>query len=224
LGRRKSAKSRAFCTCIEKSHSIFDVVAAQENRDFEGAKMRVALLLGRDDLIRRLVGDSQGGYQASDADSLLNAPDVDRDDSLPLHYLANRLGVPSDAVPIPSTPRRGLKALGYYDPPPPGSKAKPKPVGTFPCAVFGTVSSDGRTHAHRIYLAPEGAGKADLGTDASGRRQPKKSARILDGVNRNGCAVVWGDPSRAPNILLTEGIETAAAVASPIATRLLRTR
>lgn len=212
--RWDSAKARGFCTCIEKSHSILDVVAARENRDFEGAKMRVAQLLGRDDLIRRRGGDNQGGYQATDAESLLNGPDAYRDDSLPLNYLANRLGVPLDAVPIPSTPMTGLKALGYYDPQPPGSRAKPKAVGTFPCAVFGTVSADGRTHAHRIYLAADGKGKADLGNAQDGRSRPsKKSARVLDDVSRNGCAVIWGDPSQAPHVLLTEGIETGAAVA-----------
>ena len=41
----------------------------------------------------------------------------------------------------------GLKALGYYDPPPQGSRAKPKLVGEFPCAVFATIAADGGTHA-----------------------------------------------------------------------------
>src|SRR5262249_9564527 len=85
----------------------------------------------------------------------------------------------------------------------------------FPCAVFGTESVDGRTHAHRIYLAPGGAGKADLGIAPDGhQRQPKKSAKVTDGTGRSGCGVVWGEPSRAPHLLLTEGIETGAAVAS----------
>jgi hypothetical protein len=207
-------KAQAFCTCIEKSHSIFDVVKAREGLDFEGAKIRVAQLLGLDDLIRRRGGDSQGGYQASDADSLLNVPAESRDDNLPLNYLSRRLGVPIEEVPYPSTSMVGLKELGYYDPPPTRANAKPKLVGTFPCAVFGTVSSDGHTHAHRIYLAPEGAGKADLGAGPDGRpRSPKKSAKIIDGVNRSGCAALWGDPWRAPHIVITEGIETGAAVA-----------
>ncbi len=133
---------------------------------------------------------------------------------LPITYLAHRLGVTVEAVPIPSTPMVGLKALGYYDPPAPGSKAKPKLVGEFPCAVFGTVAADGRTHAHRIYLAPGGAGKADLGVGPDGRpRDPKKSARIIGDDNTAGRSVLWGDPERAPHIIVTEGIETAAAVA-----------
>ena len=133
---------------------------------------------------------------------------------MPVAYLAHRLGVTAEAVPIPSTPMVGLKALGYYDPPAPGSKAKPKLVGEFPCAVFGTVAADGRTHAHRIYLAPGGAGKADLGAGPDGRpRDPKKSARIIGVDNTAGRSVLWGDPERAPHIIVTEGIETGAAVA-----------
>lgn len=45
-------KARAFCTCIERSNSIFDVVAKVEGVDFEAAKIRVAELLKRPDLIR----------------------------------------------------------------------------------------------------------------------------------------------------------------------------
>jgi hypothetical protein len=144
----------------------------------------------------------------------LSAPADRRDESLPIRYLAHRLGVPADAVPVPRTPTAGLKALGYYDPPAPGSSAKPTLVGEFPCAVFGTVAADGRTHAHRIYLAPGGAGKADLGTGPDGRpRDPKKSAKIIGEDNTAGRSVLWGDPERAPHIIVTEGIETAAAVA-----------
>lgn len=80
--------------------------------------------------------------------------------------------------------------------------------------MFGTVSTDVRTHAHRIYLAPGGIGKADLGNNPDGYpRDPKKSATVADGLSRAGCAVIWGDPSRAEHLFLAEGIETAAAVA-----------
>ncbi len=207
-------KASAFCTCIEKSHSIFDVVGAMEGVDFEAAKIRVSEMLGCRELINDQVSAKNGRYQASDAESLLNAPAEDRDDTLPRAYLAHRLSVPAEEVLMPSTPTIGLTALGYFDPPSEGSKAKPKPIGNFPCAVFGTVSVDGRAHAHRIYLAPKAAGKADLGNDPDGHpRQPKKSAKLTDGVSRSGCAVLWGDPSRAPHLLLTEGIENGAAVA-----------
>jgi hypothetical protein len=207
-------KACAFCTCIDKSHSIFDVVGAREGIAFEAAKIRVAEMLGREELISKGLPSNSDRHQATDAESLLNAPGEDRDDILPRAYLAHRLSVPVEQVLMPSTPTVGLKALGYFDPPPQGSKAKPKLVGNYPCAVFGTVAADGRTHAHRIYLAPEGAGKAELGDGPDGRPlEPKKSAKLGDGVSRSGCAVLWGDPSHAPHLLITEGIETGAAVA-----------
>ena len=87
-------------------------------------------------------------------------------------------------------------------------------VGDFPCAVFGMVGPDGRSHAHRIYLAPGGAGKADLGMLANGKpRKAKKSARRDEGDNVSGRCVLWGDADRAPWMILAEGIETAAAIA-----------
>ena len=212
--RWDSVKACAFCTCIEKSHSIFDIVAAKEGIDFEAAKIRVAQMLDREDLVHSPAQGKSDHYQTSDPESLLNAPPDQRDDTLPGAYLASRLSVPVEEIMMPSTPSVGLKALAYFDPAPERSKAKPKPVGNFPCAVFGTVSVDGRTHAHRVYLAPEGAGKADLGNCPDGRpRDPKKSAKVIDGVSKSGCCVVWGDPSHAPRLLLTEGIETGAAVA-----------
>jgi hypothetical protein len=208
----KAAKAR--CTCT-KGDDVFDVLMRVEGIDFDAAKIRAAELIGRSDLIRN--GDGQR-YQATDAASLLRAPADRRDNTLPLAYLAHRLGVAADAVPTPSTPMVGLKSLGYYDPPPFGSQTKPKLVGEFPCAVFGTVAADGRTHAHRIYLAPGGAGKADLGAGSDGHpRDPKKSAKILDGDNTSGRSVLWGDPERAPHVIIAEGIETGAAVALALA-------
>ena len=46
------AKARAFCSCIEGSHTILDVVAHCEGVDFEIAKVRAAEILGRQDLIK----------------------------------------------------------------------------------------------------------------------------------------------------------------------------
>ncbi len=207
--------AKARCTCA-KGDSIFDVVMKVEGRDFEAAKLRVAEVLNLPDLIRTK-GEGHGGdrvYQATDAASLLNAPADRRDDSLPVAYIAHRLGVAMDAVPIPSTAMVGLKSLGYYDAPPPRSKTKPKLVGEFPCAVFGTIAADGRTHAPRIYLAAGGSGKADLGVGPTGKsRDPKKSAKTTNDVSTAGCAVLWGDPNRAAWVILAEGIETAAAIA-----------
>jgi hypothetical protein len=209
-------KATAYCTC-SKRHSIFDVVAKVEGIDFEAAKIRVAEIIGRTDLI--YVKDAKRKkYQAIDAASLLNAPADNRDDKLPLVYLAHRLNVSVELVPIPVTQIAGLKALGYYDAPPSGSKAKPALVGEYPCAVFGTVAADGKTHAHRIYLAADGRGKAALSETADGKpRDPKKSARAAKDDNTAGRAVLWGDPARALHVVVAEGIETGAAVAFALA-------
>ena len=133
--------------------------------------------------------------------------------SLARSYLAYRLDVPPEQVPMPATPVAGWRSLAYYDPPA-GRGGKPRLVGHYPCAVFGTLAPDGRRHAHRIYVALNGQGKAELGVDARGRpRDPKKSARLKEGQSAAGCVVLWGDPATAPHLLLCEGIETAAALA-----------
>lgn len=210
---------KGFCSCT-RGDNVLDVIAKVEGCDFEAAKLRAAEILNRHDLIR---ARSQGGgsgqrYQATDAASLLSAPASDRDDALPVAYLARRLGVPVTDVPVPCTPMVGLKALGYYDAPAPGSKGKPKLVGVFPCAVFGTVAADGGTHAHRIYLAPGGAGKADLGNAPDGRpRDAKKSAKKTGEEDTAGRSVLWGDAAAVPHIIISEGIETGAAVALAMA-------
>jgi hypothetical protein len=185
-------RAKAWCTC-SKGDNIIDVVTKIDRTTFEAAKVRVAELLSLHDLIRFNGSRSGNGrpYQATDAASLLGAPADGRDNNLPLTYLAHRLGVTTDAVPIPSTHMIGVRALAYYDPPLQGSKAKPTLVGAFPCAAFATVAADGRTHAHRIYLAPGGGGKADLGLGPDNLpRKPKKSARVLNDANMAGCAVL----------------------------------
>jgi Toprim domain len=104
------------------------------------------------------------------------------------------------------------RALPYFDPPS-RKGGKPKLAGRYPCIVFGTVAPDGRNHAHRIYVAAGGTGKAELGVAPDGlQRDPKKSARLRDGQSAAGCVVLWGNP-KAPHLLLAEGIETAAALA-----------
>lgn len=207
-------KARAYCTCIDGSHSILDVAAARQGVDVEAAKLWIAETLGRGYLVRVQPGGSGDGSWHGAAEDLLNPGDDVRDEGLPRAYLAHRLGVSDAEVPIPSTPSAGWKRRRYYDPPPGGPKSKPKCVGEFPCAVFGTRAVDGRTHAQLVYVAPGGAGKANLGSSPNGPpRAQKKSARIEDGGNRAGCAVFWGNPEQAPHLLLTEGIETGAAVA-----------
>jgi hypothetical protein len=49
--RWDDAKARAFCSCIQGSHSILDVVMAKEGIDFDAAKVCVAEFLERTDLI-----------------------------------------------------------------------------------------------------------------------------------------------------------------------------
>src|SRR5665213_429893 len=169
--------------------------------------------------VDKIIGDKKSidrkKAQHHDAASLLSAPAEDRDDTLPVAYLAHRLSVSLDAVPTPSTRMVGIKALGYFDAPPTAPKGKPKWIGDWPCAAFETIAADGRVHAHRIYLAPGGAGKAELPPKPDGTpRDPKKSATKTDKDDRTaGRAVLWGDPERAPHVIVAEGIETGAAVA-----------
>jgi hypothetical protein len=111
-------------------------------------------------------------------------------------------------------PVAGIEALEYFDPPA-SPRAKPTLVGSCPCAVFGTVAADGRTHAHRIYLSLDGRAKADLGIRRDRKpRDPKKSARRADGqVSTAGCGVIWGNPEKARHLVSFEGIENAAVSA-----------
>ncbi len=210
--RWDAKKAKAYCTC-SSGDSIFNVVMKCEGlADFEEAKIRAASILGRPDLVRSR-GDGQH-FQATDAASLLNPPSDVRDDSLVPKYLAHRLKASPGSIFLPNTKFTGWKALTYFDPPA-GKGTKPRPIGDFPCAVFGTIGPDGKCHAHRIYVAPEGAGKAVLGNNSEGRtRDPKKSARGDPGDNTAGRSVLWGDPAVAPWIILAEGIETAAAIAA----------
>jgi hypothetical protein len=214
--RWHQTKARAFCSCIGRrpgergAHSIFDVVSTMEKIDFETAKIRVADILGRTDLIREKGGGQE--HCGMTAEALLNPPVEKRDDSLPRNYLAHRLGVSEAEVPLPCTTTVGWTALHYYDPPTP--KGKPVFVGYFACAVFEMADPDGRRHALRIYLAPGGVGKANVGTRADGRaREPKKLAKAIAGDSTNGRAVIWGNPVTASLIIVCEGVETAEAVA-----------
>ncbi|MCZ6859211.1 MAG: toprim domain-containing protein [Alphaproteobacteria bacterium] len=208
--RWNSQKRQACCTCAP-AHSIFDVLMKIEGCDFDNAKMRAAKILGRDDLI--LDAAASRSRQFFDAKSLMCPPADTRDDSLPAQYLAHRLQIDVSGVSLPKTPVVGWSSLAYYDPPPSG-KEGPVLVGSWPCAVFRTVRGERVRHAHRIYLASDGSGKAELGTRPDGvQRNPKKSAKASGKENTAGCAVVWGNPGQAPHIILCEGIETGAAIA-----------
>ena len=203
-------KAKARCTCIERSHSVFDVVMQIEGIDFAAAKLRVVEIIDRRDLIK---AKGSKRFQAMDAASLLRPADDQRVGGLVEKYLGFRLDVSPDQIVMPSTPATAWRSLAYYDPPA-AKKGKPVCVGHFPCLIFGTLAPDGRSHAHRIYVAIDGQGKAELGVRDDGRsRDAKKAAKRPDGENTSGCAVVWGDPGSAPHLILAESIETAAALA-----------
>jgi hypothetical protein len=193
-----------------KAHEIVRVVGCVEGLSFEAAKIRTAELIGREDLIQARSKNKY--YQKHDANSLLNPPTDNRDDELPFRCLGSRLGSTPAEMPRPATPFVAIKGLEYFDPPV-SPTAKPKLIGSWPCAVFATVAVDGRKHAHKIYLSPDGRSKADLGSDPNGRpREPKKSAKVPEGASRiAGCAVIWGDPEKAPHLVLFERIQNAAA-------------
>ena len=208
--RWDAKKLRAYCTCATKGDHIIEVLRRCEGLDFDAAKLRATDMIGRSDLIK-----TKGGKgQKTDAFSLLNPSTSNWDRDLPRAYLAHRLGIEVGQVLMPVTKAAGWRALAYFDPPAKGS-TKPILVGEFPCVVFGTVAADGTTHAHRIYTAPGGAGKADLGQNAAGyERDPKKSAKTAEGTSSTaGRSVIWGDPQTVERIVVAEGIETAAAVA-----------
>ena len=212
--RWDARKAKAFCTCNPgHSDSVLDVAMKCDGLDIEGAKIRVAEIINRPDLVKTKGGSGKGG-QRTDAVSLLNPPAGAGDAELPQAYLAHRLGIDPADVLMPTTACVGWKAASYWEAP---EKAggKPVEVGQYPCAVFGTVAADGGMHAHRIFVAPGGAGKADLGTGANGKpRDPKKSAKApVDGASTAGRSVMWGSAGKAPHVIVTEGIETGAAVA-----------
>jgi Domain of unknown function (DUF927)/Toprim domain len=208
--RWHSRKARAFCSCIDGSHSIVDVLARCQGLGFDAAKLRAAEILGRQDLIKIRHGER---HQAMDAASLLQPPADQRDENLVCRYLDYRLDVPPNQAPLPSTPVIGWRSLPYYEPATRKGR-RATLVGHYPCLVFATVAPDGRKHAHRIYTAARGAAKADLGVGPDGhRRDPKKSAKLDAGQSSTGCVVTWGDAAKAAHVILAEGIETAAALA-----------
>jgi hypothetical protein len=204
-------KGKAICSCTEKADSIFNVVMKCEGLEFEDAKVRVAELLGRQDLI---TDEEPLRWRSTKAAALMSPPQELRDDALPRAYLEYRLGL--TGIVMPSTAHMGWKQFPYVEAALTSFGGdRFQMVGEFPCAVFETVDADGKTHAHRIYTSPKGQGKADLGTDASGKkRDPKKSAsKVNREESTSGRSVFWGAYETAPCVILTEGIETAAAVA-----------
>lgn len=208
--RWDKARKRAYCSCIpswhtkgHKSLDIFGLVAEMRGITFAEAKIWAMRCLGRTDLIK-----TQGKEKKDRVAEALNPPPELRDDLIPPAYLRGRLG--GAEIPKPTTPVIGWKKLGYYDAPIEGKKAQK--VGDWPCAVFGLTDIDGHIHAHRIYTNGAG-GKADLPPLANGEARPVKKL-IYDGGNSSGLCVVWGNLLTATLIIIAEGIETAAAIAT----------
>ena len=170
-GAGMATRGRAFCTC-SKPHSIFDVLMKFEGVDFETAKIRVAETIGR------AGPDPQAGQRqalpGTDPDSLSTPRRTTA--TTGLSPPISRTGLASTRPLSPCRRRRvaGLKALTYFDPPQGGREADPR--RRVPCAVFGTVAADGKRHAHRIYVAPGGAGKADLPRAGRQRARPEEAA------------------------------------------------
>jgi hypothetical protein len=129
-----SGKRRAFCTCIPKNHpkgyktlAILGIVAEAKGLTYDDAKVWACEALGRTDLIK-----TRGKGSAGDGVAALLAPPAHlRDDEIVANYLGFRLGIAPAEVPMPATPVAGWTKLGYYDPPPTGSKSKPVKVGDF---------------------------------------------------------------------------------------------
>ena len=178
----------------KESDDTIGLVMRAKGCDFPEA---VAFILGRKEEPQR--------RSKSDASSLLSPPGDQAQPNLPIRYLAHRLGLGESKVLKPSTSAVGWKELPYYD-------GRPQPIGSFPCAVFGTDRADGQRHALRIYVAEGGLGKAKI-VGLDGRRlDAKKLAKKPEGTNIGGCAAIWGDKA-APHAVLTEGVETGQAVA-----------
>lgn len=208
-------RARAICTC-SKGDSIFDVMMKIDGVSFDAAKIRCMEIIGRADLIKvRGQGrgeDPENSYQKSTAAGLMAVKAEFRDDALVSAYLAYRLDIADDEVFLPTTRIRGITKMPYWEA---GGAKKIKSIGSYPIVVFETIDVHGKIHAHRIYVAPNGKGKADLGKSGKGyvRDAKKSSKKVDDNDNINGRSVIWGDATRAEHFIITEGIETGAAVA-----------
>ena len=74
-----------------------------------------------------------------------------------------------------------------------------------------------RTRTGFIWL-PTGAAKRNLAKRRRAGRATRRNRRKLSqDDNTAGRAVLWGDPANAPHVIVTEGIETGAAVALALA-------
>ena len=222
------ATGMCHCTCNAR-HDIFETLTLLRGEDpksmgtFAKSKIEAVEALGRTDLIRTFNGTPTKSQKTTDksqsaplwhgqfdAAKLLNPPVNLRNDDLYYTYMAARLGIPRDEVPVPSTPFVGISALEYFDATN-GGDDKRKPLCLLPCVVFGMMDvDDNLTGAIRIYLDPQGRQKAALGLDANGRERRVKP--FAPGT-KSGGEVRFGNPATATVKTGCEGIETGAAIA-----------
>jgi hypothetical protein len=134
----------AFCSCIEIRFN-FRRGDEPQGVNFDDAKLHVAQILGREDLLK---GENPGRYQATDAPACSRLPSHNRDDDLVFRYLGARLGIDPAEVPAPST--RVVKLLCLRS----ASGVKTKLIGFWPCAVFETAAASRRRA--RVCLASAG--------------------------------------------------------------------
>src|SRR6516162_8988133 len=176
----------AFCTCQgSKADGIFDIVMKVRCLDFEAAKILVAELLHREDLIKTKSGNVGATWQKTDPQSLLNPPADNRNDELAYRYLAARLGIAVDQVPRPSTQMVGIASLAYFDPA--GQTQKERQAGAgHACTVRGVRDHRSRRPSARpAYLF--NPGWLRQGRARHRRREAARSKKI--GASRQRSAV-----------------------------------
>src|SRR5687767_4593945 len=88
--RWDSSKKRAFCTCIDGSHSLMDVVMSMRGEDFASSARWVEESLG---LERQAPSKQFRPFPSSKPDSLLSPPADQAASDVVRKYLAHRLKV-----------------------------------------------------------------------------------------------------------------------------------
>ena len=130
--RFNNDKRRAYCTCIERSHSIFDVAAKMRGGDFEAAKLFVAEAIGRGDLIRARHPEACR-YPSSAAQASSIRPSI----AATMNWRAPISPVVSASPPKPWCCRRRRWPAGqrWRIRPPASSRRNAKPVHVGDCPV-----------------------------------------------------------------------------------------
>jgi hypothetical protein len=213
-------KAIGFCSCSDRSFSIFDIVMKIKSIDFDSSKLQIAELMGWHDLIKTKrngndrPSSSTSGYGSSGqnnkrlprqhTESLLNWPFDRQDPGLYQRYVGSRLGIAPSEVIMPTSLVVGIDQLPYW------ADQKTK-IGNYPCVVVELIDPLNKRprHAHRIYLNQDGTDKAQL----PGGLEPKKLCAVQKDQSVAGLVCYWGTPETAKHCFVGEGCETMAAVA-----------